>query len=487
MKVRLSNEPAERVVADLLLLVVRSREEEAVRRLDRLAEGRVGRLLDVAGASETTRPLLSPTDGRKLRCRMLGVLLLPPDTPADWRLVADSALSVARDLRARRLAVHLPAADAVPPVAETLLLGSYAFDVFRSEPPSYRAPEQVLLLGKDLAGERKNLERAELFARATCFARDLVNLPAAVATPAYLARVARKLAREGGLRCRVYDRSRLRRLGMGGILGVGQGSAHSPCLVELVYLPRRPRLRVALVGKGITFDSGGLVLKNAQSIQTQKRDMAGGASVLGVFSALPKLGLPVEVRGYVPLAENMPDARAIKPGDVVRIHGGTTVEVLNTDAEGRLVLADALSFAQRTRPHVVVDCATLTAAVRVALGNRYAAVLGNDRGLVELLREAGESVGEKLWELPLVDEYRKDLESSVADLKNVGENRAGTIVAGLFLERFVRKGLPWAHIDFSSTAFTESPFPGHPAGASGFGVRTLLRFLELAPEKLGRG
>jgi leucyl aminopeptidase len=267
---------------------------------------------------------------------------------------------------------------------------------------------------------------------------------------------------------------------MGAILGVGRGSRQPPCLIEVVYTPRTaPRLRVALVGKGITFDSGGLSIKPADSMQTQKRDMAGGAVVLGVMSALPRLGLPIEVRGYVPAAENMPSGAAMRPGDVLRACNGTTIEVLNTDAEGRLVLADALAYASRQGPDAMLDFATLTAVVRTALGPRCAAVLGTDRSLVGSMIAGASAANEMLWELPLIAEYRRDLDSRVADLKNIGEPHAGTIVAALFLREFVG-GVPWVHVDFSSTVMSDG-YACHPKGASGYGVRTALRMLtELA-------
>jgi leucyl aminopeptidase len=291
-----------------------------------------------------------------------------------------------------------------------------------------------------------------------------------------LAQQAKSLAGKG-LTVRVHHQRALGRMRMGALLGVGQGSREAPCLIEMVYRPRRrARRRIALVGKGITFDSGGLSLKSAESMQSQKRDMAGGAVVLGVMHALPRLDLPIEVRGYVPAAENMPSGAAIRPGDVLRAYNGKTIEVLNTDAEGRLVLADALSYAATKRPDVMIDFATLTAAVRNALGTRYAAVMGTDRGLAASLIAAGVEVGENLWELPLAEEYRGDLDSRVADLKNIGEGHAGTIIGGLFLREFVGS-VPWAHVDFSSTVMSDG-YPCNPKGASGYGVRMLLRYLE---------
>jgi leucyl aminopeptidase len=269
---------------------------------------------------------------------------------------------------------------------------------------------------------------------------------------------------------------------MGAVLGVAAGSKAAPYFVEMVYRPvNGARRRVALVGKGITFDSGGLSLKTADAMKLQKRDMAGGATVLAVMRALSQLRPSVEVRGYVPVAENMPGGAAMKPGDVLYTHSGKTVEVLNTDAEGRLVLADALSYAASKKPDEIIDFATLTAAVRVALGGRYAAIMGTSASLVSAWITAAADVAENLWELPLVSDYHSDIESRVADLKNVGEGQAGTIIGGLFLREFVGD-VPWAHVDFSSTVMSDG-YACHPAGASGFGVRTALRYLQRLGEE----
>jgi leucyl aminopeptidase len=297
-------------------------------------------------------------------------------------------------------------------------------------------------------------------------------------TPAYLAQEAKRIARSQRLRVRVLGTAAITRLGMGALLGVSQGSAQPPRFIQLIYRPRgQVRRRVALAGKGITFDSGGLSIKPADSMQAQKRDMAGGAAVLAVMSVIRDLAPSLEVRAYVPCTENMPGERAIKPGDVVRAYNGKTIEVLNTDAEGRLVLADALSYAAAAKPDVLIDLATLTAAVRTALGNRYAAIIGTEPSLVQALIAAARDCGEHLWELPLISEYRSDIDSTVADIKNTGEGAAGTIIGGLFLREFVGT-VPWAHIDFSSTVMTDKPLPCHPRGATGFGVRTLLHYLQ---------
>jgi len=247
--------------------------------------------------------------------------------------------------------------------------------------------------------------------------------------------------------------------------------------IVLRYAGPRARRRVVLIGKAITFDSGGLSLKPPKSMETMKYDMAGGAAVMGAIAAAARLGLPVEVTGYVPATENLPGEGAQKPGDLIHFRNGKTVEVLNTDAEGRLILADALALAGRARPDAVIDLATLTGGCRIALGNLVAGVMGNDQALVDALVAAGRASGEPLWQLPLVPEYREELKSPVADLKNVSAAaEASTIVAALFLQEFV-DGVPWAHVDIAGPAFTEKDLPCAPRGGTGFGVRLLVRYL----------
>ncbi|MBI3786355.1 MAG: leucyl aminopeptidase [Deltaproteobacteria bacterium] len=398
-----------------------------------------------------------------------------------WYKLAHCTVTSAQQLRASSVALVLPStfrtAASVERICEGLHLSSYSFDKLKSSTDHKPRLESTTILAPGGDGLRAAIKDGNRIAAATCYARDLINLPAATVTPTYLAEEAERLARDHDLRVRILDPNGLKRAGMGAILGVAQGSAQPPRFIELIYKPKSKATKsVALCGKGITFDSGGLSLKTADGMQSQKRDMSGGAAVLAVLGAVRDLGITVEVRGYIPASENMPGSRAIKPGDVLRAYNGKTIEVLNTDAEGRLVLADALSFAAAAKPDVMIDLATLTAAVRAALGSRYAAIMGTDAGLVQALISAASDCGENLWELPLVDEYRADINSSVADIKNTGEGSAGTIIGGLFLREFVGK-VPWAHIDFSSTAFAEKPYPCHPRGATGFGVRTLLRYL----------
>jgi leucyl aminopeptidase len=402
-----------------------------------------------------------------------------------WYRLADAGVAHARSLKASSAAIVVPRERCSAAVLETLVegayLSNYTFDRLKSvAEPRRAALQQLSFLETDGdASVRAAFTRGRTVAAATCYARDLINLPAAIVTPTYLADEAKRLARQQQLRLRVLDERAIKRAGMGALLGVAQGSSQPPRFIELVYEPRlkaRRRIAVALAGKGITFDSGGLSIKSAEAMQAQKRDMAGGAAVLAVMSVARDLALPVEVRAYVAATENMPGGRAIKPGDVVRAFNGKSIEILNTDAEGRLVLADALSYASAAKPDVLIDLATLTGAVRTALGDRYAAIMGTDPTLVHALIAAARDAGEHLWELPLVSEYRADLDSAVADIKNIGSGGAGTIIGGLFLREFVGAA-PWAHIDFSSTVMTEKPLPCLPRGATGFGVRTLLRYL----------
>lgn len=419
-----------------------------------------------------------------------------------WRRCVDTTIGQALRLKAKTAALALAAGgekeEIIAAITEGSLLSTYHFDRYKSrtEETDQDRLKKFILLGADptTRSRRRAQRRGELFAEATCYARDLINLPAAVVTPAYLGKEAERVGKEERLGVRVYYKKDLEKLGMGAILGVAQGSTAEPCFIEMIYRPRgQANKRVALVGKGVTFDSGGLSLKPPQGMEQMKRDMAGGATVLGVMKVIGRLAPPIEVRGYIPASENMPSGSAYKPGDILKTYSGKTVEVLNTDAEGRLLLADALSYAcspggrhSGERPDVIIDIATLTGAVRTALGNRLGGILGTDKSLIYALTQAGKEVGEQLWELPLFAPYREQLDSPVADLKNIGNSGSGgTIQAALFLQEFVPESVPWAHLDVASVAFTDTPLPCTPRGAVGFGVRTFLRYLlDLEQESL---
>ena len=323
------------------------------------------------------------------------------------------------------------------------------------------------------------MAEAAVVVRAQCVTRDLVNEPPGAKRPPALADRVAELAREAGLKVDVLDEQALEKGGFGGLTGVGQGSAAPARLVELTYAPARADGHVVLVGKGITFDSGGLSLKPATAMQTMKCDMSGAAAVVGTLLAVAELDVKTKVTGLLALAENLPSATSYRVGDVLTHRGGKTVEVLNTDAEGRLVLADALAYATEADPDVIIDVATLTGAQVVALGNDVSAVLGTDDDLVQRLLAASAVTGETLWRLPLVDDYREHLKSEVADLKNIGKpGQAGTIIGALYLKEFTGDR-PWAHLDIAGPAFSEEGSAFYtPKGGTGSAVRTLVRLAE---------
>jgi leucyl aminopeptidase len=336
----------------------------------------------------------------------------------------------------------------------------------------------VIVLGKGGAKVQAALDRGAAIARAVAWARDLVNEPAGTLTPSALADQARQAAEVGGLTIDVLDEVAIENEGLGGLMGVAQGSEQPPRLIKLSYEPEgRARGTVVLVGKGITFDSGGLSLKTADGMETMKTDMSGAAAVIAAMSVLRAVGVKVNVIAIVPTTENMPGGSAIKPGDVLKIRNGKTVEVLNTDAEGRLILADGLSLAVEESPDAVIDLATLTGACVVALGLKVAGLMGNDDGWVDQVRQGAQRAGEAAWPLPLPPEYRKDLDSEIADLKNItGGRYGGALTAGLFLSEFVGD-VPWAHLDIAGPARAPSDDGYVAKGGTGFGVRTLVEVL----------
>ena len=364
--------------------------------------------------------------------------------------------------------------------AEGALLASYAFTEHKSDPKPPGVTRMTLAVRRPSPKLDAALARASHRAAATTLVRDLANAPSLDKTPAWLAKQAQALAKRSGLAVSVLEPAELTAQGFGGILAVGSGSTRPPRLIRLDYQPEgKAKARVLLVGKGITFDTGGLSIKPNDGMAAMKTDMAGGAVVIATLQALPALGLPVRVTGLVPAAENMPSGTAVRPGDVIRHYGGRTVEVLNTDAEGRLVLADALAYGiEELDPDYVVDLATLTGAIGIALGKRTAGLFANDDRLATALLAAAEEAGERFWRMPLVEDYRRDLDSPVADLKNIGGKfGGGAITAALFLREFV-DGRRWAHLDIASAARSDGDEDEISKGATGFGVRTLLTWLE---------
>jgi leucyl aminopeptidase len=334
---------------------------------------------------------------------------------------------------------------------------------------------KVTLVGSTAAGIRTAVEHAMAVVEGVKLARDLVNEPGGSLTPPKFANRVRRMARDSGLTVKVMDEAAIRRARLGGLLGVSRGSTQPPRFVELTWTPKgRPKGTIALVGKGLTFDSGGLSIKSGVGMMDMKMDMGGAAAVVGAMSVLPVLAPRCRVRAYLPMTDNMLGGDATRPGDVLTIRNGKTIEVLNTDAEGRLVLADALSLASEAKPDAIVDLATLTGACMVALGPRIAGLMGRDDGFLSQVEGASARTGERVWRLPLPADYRRMVDSPVADMKNIGGPHGGAITAGLILGEFVADGIPWAHLDIAGPAFADGDDCEVTRGGTGFGVRLLV-------------
>jgi leucyl aminopeptidase len=361
-------------------------------------------------------------------------------------------------------------------------LAAYRFTVYKKNPAEKdrEAPCEISLLFKADDKLKRGALLGSRLAEGINFARTLANQPPNAMTPADLAAATRALAKRFELlQTKVFDHKQLKIGKFGGILAVGSGSAHPPVFIEMTY--RHPRAKgrpIVLVGKGITFDSGGISIKPAAKMDEMKYDMSGAAAVLGTLYAAAAMGLPVFLKGLVPAAENLPSGSAYRPGDILTSYSGKTIEVLNTDAEGRLILADALHYAKQFQPQAIVDLATLTGAAIVALGNAASAILGNQQGLIEELKSAAEHSGEKIWQLPLLPEYSEMIQSEIADMSNLSHKMgAGTSVAAAFLNHFVDAKTPWAHLDIAGTAWSETNAL-YAKGATGVGIRLLIHWLQ---------
>jgi len=482
--------------ADLLILPVfeKSQPGPGVREAGRALETDLAALMrEQRFRGSVGESLAIPSLGRGSADTVLLLGLGPKAEAGPDRIRRAMGRVASRAVRARRVATTLgqvakrDPVEAAQAVVEGLFLGSYRFDRYKGAGTDDDGSRPVLRTltvlgteGQDARAIREAMRRGEVLAEAAGWARDLVNTPGLDATPAYLAREAQKMARRHDLRSKVWGKAELEKGGFGGILGVGSGSPNTPRLIELRY-EGGTGAPIALAGKGITFDSGGLSIKDAKGMEWMKADMAGAAAVLAAMQAIAVLKPKVNVVAVAPCAENFPGGASIRPGDVLRHRGGRTTEVLNTDAEGRLVLADALAFLVERKPRCIVDAATLTGACMIALGDELWGVMGSDRRTVRALLDAGEAAGEPGWELPLWPGYRKQLESSVADAKNVGQRYGGAITAAMFLKDFVGD-VPWAHLDIAGVAFSERGGDLWPRGATGIPVRTLVRFVEAQAE-----
>jgi leucyl aminopeptidase len=496
MKVIVKRSKPEAAVAEILAVPVWQQPslppKSPVARLDTHLGGLIHEYLESGDFSgELNSTMLLRTRGGITSPRLLLVGL---GTSEAWsvdalRQASASAATTARGLGVGTMAILPPTCDVgLTEVAQALtegaLLGLYKLNKYKTVEEKDKARDNLHTLhilasgGKAQQTLSKGIKRGSIIAEAVALARNLSNSPGNEVNPSSLAETARAIAKQTSLRCQVLLQADLQKLGMGCLLGVAQGSAQPPVLIVLEHAPKGAATApIALIGKGITFDSGGISIKPAANMEDMKMDMAGGAAVLGTMQALAQLDYPGHVVGLVPASENLPSGNAIKPGDILRSMSGKTVEVINTDAEGRLILADALAYAvEKFKPAHVIDLATLTGAVVVALGHHAIGMMGTDEAMMERLRTAGEQSAERVWPLPLFEEYSKQIKSDFADIKNTGGREAGSITGGAFLKEFVGH-TPWVHLDIAGTAWTRDSKPYVPKGATGVGVRLLMEVL----------
>jgi leucyl aminopeptidase len=431
--------------------------------------------------------LLYPSGAKPQRLLLVGLGKPGEVTRTSLRRAAAVAAKRARALAVTQFTftVAAEARNGVPPadlgqvVAEGAGQGAWVFTELKAAPEEPKPEVEAVTIvcdAKELPAVTAGQRVGAAVAAGHRLTRYLQMQPSNVCTPTYLAAQARRLADQYGFTLTVLDRAQLQAEGLGALLAVAQGSAEEPRFIVLEYAGAGAAAPVALVGKGVTFDSGGISIKPAQNMEDMKYDMSGAAAVLGTFEVLGRLKPKLNVVGLIPATENLPSGTAVKPGDVVRSHFGKTIEIINTDAEGRLILCDALSYVRRFKPAAVLDIATLTGAVVVALGQAAIGLMGNDDALVAEVREAGERAGERCWPLPLWDDYRDMLKSEIADVKNSGGRGAGTITGGWFLREFV-DGYPWVHLDIAGTAYSDSEGPHQVKGPTAIGVRLFTEFI----------
>ncbi|HYE13170.1 MAG TPA: leucyl aminopeptidase [Pyrinomonadaceae bacterium] len=501
MEIQTSNRPAAEADVQAVAVAVFKDEradEGLLKDLDAATGGLVRSVLESeelkGKEGETAYIHLAPSGGGLKAARLL---LVGVGEREGYGLaqVSQFAGTAARLLRARNVktvglvprAEGVAAGRAASSAVEGAVMALFEPDKYRTVDKEERTVDRLVVIveGADGAELKRGAERGRIVGESVNFTRDLANEPGAYMTPTIMAERAQEIANEFGLDIDVLDRARMEQEGMGALLSVAAGSDQPPKMMVLSYMPDGKSAvedgeeYLALVGKGITFDTGGISLKPGENMELMKYDMTGGATVLGVMRAVAQLKPPFPVLGIVPSTENMPSGKATKPGDVVRAMSGKTIEVINTDAEGRLILADAVSYAKKLGATKIIDMATLTGAVSIALGDVNTGVMGTDQELINEIIEAGREVGEKFWQLPLDKEYTKQIKSDIADIKNVGGRKAGTITAAAFIKEFA-DGVSWAHLDIAGTAWGDEAKPYRAKGPTGVAVRTLVNFIERA-------
>lgn len=488
MKISLSNQALAAITSDLLAIGVKSdslKKDATVKQLDALTHGSISRLLEDAtfkGDKGETLTLTTPTG---LKCKRLVLIGLGKDkvTESDSRFFGTRAAQL--QVRGGSLSVLALSGDDADlrALAEGLTTGAYKYTPYLTgdrRPKRVLDAASVVLATKAGAGAKSSIENGVLVGESMNLVRDWVNCPPNDMHPTALAAAAKKVSATARIECKVLDKKAIEKKKMNLLLAVARGSGQDPRFIHMTYKPKganKKTKKVVFVGKGLTFDSGGLCIKPAKGMLDMKCDMAGGALTIATVFAAARLKLNVEVHGIVPSTENMTGDNAYRPGDVFTSYDGKTVEIINTDAEGRLILADALAYARELNPDYLVDHATLTGACMVALGAWTAGLFSNDDELAKKYAQAGEDAGESYWRLPLNDDLRDSLKSDIADLKHMGDGYGGSITAALFLREFVGK-TKWVHLDIAGPAYSERAHGIYPKGGTGFGVLTALRFLE---------
>ncbi len=502
MQVEASNDPIEGLDVQAIAVAVFKDEkagEGYLKKLDELSGGLVKSSIDAEEFSgkegETAYFHLVGNDKIKAQ-RLLLVGVGPADEykTANVSIMAGTAVRSLRSKNAKSVAVVTRSSGNTEASGSAAVQGAY-ISIF--DPDKYRTVEKeqkkvervVFVLDGDIGEARKGVEVGKIIGESINFTRDLANEPGAYMTPSDMAERAREIANEFGLNIDVLDEARMEQEGMGSLLSVSHGSDQPAKLIILKYTPANydesNKELLTFVGKGVTFDSGGISLKPGENMELMKYDMTGGATVMGAMRAIAQLKPPIPVLGVAPCTENLPSGKATKPGDVVRAMTGKTIEIINTDAEGRLILADAIAYAKKLGATRIIDMATLTGAVSIALGDVNAAVLGTDQTLIDDIISAGHEVGEKFWQLPLDKEYSKQIKSDIADIKNVGGRKAGTITAAAFLKEFA-DGVAWAHLDIAGTAWGDDAKPWRAKGPTGIALRTLLKIVERASQSASK-
>ncbi|MFN2579182.1 MAG: leucyl aminopeptidase [Pyrinomonadaceae bacterium] len=494
MEVVGSSKPCHEVDAEALAVAVFKDEKPGgglLKSLDAAVGGMIADVIEseefAAKQGETAYFHVSSKSLKARRILLIGCGERDSYKAAQITQMAGTATRFLRGKNLKTIAIAARAEGDPGKIAQTVAVGAvmglFELDKYRTKEKEERELKSVTVVieGADKKALQRGADRGRVIGESTNFTRDLANEPGVYLTPTILADRAKQVAKEFGLSIDILDQKQMEKLGMGSLLGVARGSDEPPTLIILKYEPSRSRSRkgdlLALVGKGITFDAGGISLKPGENMELMKYDMTGAATVIGTMRAIAQLTPSIPVLGVAPCSENLPSGKATKPGDVLKAMTGKTIEVINTDAEGRLVLADAIAYAKKLGATRIIDMATLTGAVSIALGDVNTAILGTDQSLINAVIAAGVEVGEKFWQLPLDDEYTKQIKSDIADIKNVGGKKAGTITAAAFLKEFA-EDTPWAHLDIAGTAWGDPATPYRSKGPTGVAVRTLVEFIE---------